>query len=51
MNNQKKGRTSMDLSAYFLTLEYVLMASTFVAIVLIFLYSYFGKEEEATEKS
>jgi hypothetical protein len=42
----------MDLSAYFLTLEYILMASTFVAIVLIFLYSYFGKEEEQTnEKS
>ncbi len=42
----------MDLSAYFLTLEYVLMASTFVAIVLIFLYSYYGKEEEqANEKS
>ena len=42
----------MDLSAYFLTLEYVLMASTFVAIVLIFLYSYYGKEEEqGTEKN
>jgi len=42
----------MDLSSYFLTLEYVLMASTFVALLLIFLYSYYGKEEEqATEKS
>jgi hypothetical protein len=42
----------MDLNAYFLTLEYVLMASTFAALVLIFLYSYFGKEEEqANEKS
>jgi hypothetical protein len=38
----------MELSSYFLTLEYILMASTFVAIVLIFLYSYFGKEEEQT---
>jgi len=38
----------MDLSSYFLTLEYILMASTFVAIVLIFLYSYYGKEEEQT---
>jgi hypothetical protein len=36
----------MDLSSYFLTLEYVLMASTFVALILIFLYSYYGKEEE-----
>ncbi|MEM4243703.1 MAG: hypothetical protein QXP44_02755 [Candidatus Bathyarchaeia archaeon] len=43
----------MDLSAYFLTLEYILMASTFVALVLIFLYSYYGKEEEeqTSEKS
>ena len=42
----------MDISSYFLTLEYVLMAATFVTIVLIFLYSYFGKEEEqATERS
>jgi hypothetical protein len=42
----------MDLSSYFLTLEYILMASTFVALVLIFLYSYYGKEEEqAGEKS
>jgi uncharacterized membrane protein YvbJ len=40
----------MDLSSYFLTLEYILMASTFVAIVLIFLYSYFGKEEEQTNE-
>jgi hypothetical protein len=42
----------MDLSSYFLTLEYILMASTFVAIILIFLYSYYGKEEEqAGEKT
>jgi hypothetical protein len=40
----------MDISSYFLTLEYVLMASTFVTIVLIFLYSYFGKEEEQTNE-
>jgi len=36
----------MDLSSYFLTIEYILMASTFIALVLIFLYSYYGKEEE-----
>lgn len=42
----------MDLGAYFLTLEYILMAATFVALLLIFLYSYYGKEEEQTsEKS
>jgi len=49
MNKQKR-RTAMDISSYFLTLEYVLMASTFVAVVLIFLYSYFGKEEEQTNE-
>jgi hypothetical protein len=38
----------MDISSYFLTLEYILMASTFVALVLIFLYTYYGKEEEQT---
>ncbi len=42
----------MELSAYFTTLEYVLMAATFVALILIFLYAYYGKEEEQeTEKS
>ncbi len=41
----------MDLSAYFLTLEYILMTSTFVALVLIFLYSFYGKEDEQTQKS
>ena len=36
----------MDLGAYFQTLEYVLMASTFVALVLVFLYMFHGKEDE-----
>jgi hypothetical protein len=36
----------MDLGAYFITLQYVLMATTFVVLVLIFLYTYYGKEEE-----
>ncbi len=40
----------MDLSAYFLTLQYILIASTFVALVLIFLYTYYGKEEEQTNQ-
>ena len=35
----------MDLGAYFLTLEFVSMASIFVALILIFLYAYYGKEE------
>jgi hypothetical protein len=40
----------MDLSSYFLTLEYILMTSTFIALLLIFLYSYYGKEEEQTDQ-
>jgi hypothetical protein len=39
----------MDLNAYFQTLEYILMTSTFIALVLIFLYMFHGKEE-TTEK-
>jgi len=38
----------MDLGAYFIILQYVLMAATFIALVLIFLYMYYGKEEEQT---
>jgi len=36
----------MDLGAYFQTLEYVLMATTFVALVLVFVYMFHGKEDE-----
>ena len=36
----------MDLGAYFQTMEYVLMTSTFIALALIFLYMFHGKEEE-----
>jgi hypothetical protein len=38
----------MDIGAYFQTLQYVLMGSTFIALALIFLYAYFAKEEEET---
>jgi hypothetical protein len=38
----------MDLSAYFTILQYTLMGSTFIALLLIFLYAYYGKEEEET---
>jgi hypothetical protein len=37
----------MDLGAYFITLQYVLMAATAIALVLIFLYMFYGKEEES----
>jgi len=40
----------MDLGAYFITLQYALMATTFVVLVLIFLYTYYGKEEEQTNE-
>ncbi len=39
----------MDLSAYFISLQYVLMGSIFIALAMIFLYMYYGKEEEETE--
>jgi hypothetical protein len=40
----------MDLTSYFITLQYVLVASIFIALVLIFLYAYYGKEEEPTNE-
>lgn len=36
----------MNLGAYFVTLEYVAMTSVFIALILVFLYAYYGKEEE-----
>jgi len=38
----------MDIGAYFETIKYILMASTFVALILIFLYTFYGKEEQTT---
>jgi hypothetical protein len=40
----------MDLGAYFITLQYLLMGSVFIALILIFMYAYYGKEEEQTEE-
>jgi hypothetical protein len=36
----------MDIGAYFQTLQYVLMGSVFIALLLIFLYAYYGKDDE-----
>jgi hypothetical protein len=36
----------MEIGAYFETLKYILMAATFIALVLIFLYTFYGKEEK-----
>jgi len=49
MNIQKR-LILMDLSAYFLTFEYIIMASTFIALALIFLYSYYATDEEQKNK-
>ncbi len=38
----------MDIGAYFEILKYTLMTATFVALVLIFLYAYYGKEEKTS---
>ncbi len=43
-------RITMDLSAYFLILQYLLMGSTAVALLLIFLYAYYGKDKEESEE-
>jgi hypothetical protein len=40
----------MDIGAFFTTLQYALMAATFIAIALIFLYMFYGKEEEKEEE-
>lgn len=37
---------AMDIGAYFEILKYVLMAATFVVLVLIFLYIFYGREEK-----
>jgi hypothetical protein len=41
---------SMDIGAYFVTLQYLLMGSVFIALALIFLHAYYGKEEEQTNE-
>jgi hypothetical protein len=43
-----KGEVLMDIGSYFETLKYFLMTATFVALVLIFLYMLYGKEEKTS---
>jgi len=38
----------MSIGAYFEILKYTLMTATFVALVLIFLYMFHGKEEKTS---
>jgi hypothetical protein len=36
----------MDIGEYFAILKYLLMTVTFIALVLIFLYAFYGEEEK-----
>jgi hypothetical protein len=36
----------MNIGEYFEILKYILMAATFVVLVFIFLYAFYGKEEK-----
>jgi hypothetical protein len=36
----------MGIDEYFAILKYVLMTATFIALVLIFLYAFYGEEEK-----
>jgi hypothetical protein len=36
----------MNVAEYFEILKYVLMTATFIVLVLIFLYAFYGKEEK-----
>jgi hypothetical protein len=38
----------MDIGSYFEILKYVMMTGTFVALFLIFLSAFYGKEEKAS---
>jgi hypothetical protein len=38
----------MSIGAYFEILKYTIMTATFVALVLIFLYMFYGKEEKTS---
>ena len=50
MNTTTKGGLNTDLGGYFQILIGVLMASTFVVLILILLGVYYGKEEETEEE-
>ena len=36
----------MSIGEYFVLLQYVMIAATFIALVMIFLYVFYGKEEK-----
>jgi hypothetical protein len=41
-----KEEPKVDIGAYFVILQYVMTIATFAALVLIFLYMLFGKDEK-----
>ena len=41
----RKENAAMDIGSYFELLKYVMMAATFVVLVLVFLHIFYGKEE------
>jgi hypothetical protein len=38
----------MDIGSYFELLKYVLMAATFLAMILVFVHVFYGKEEKSS---
>ncbi len=38
----------MGIAEYFELLKYILMTATFIALVLIFLYAFYGEKEKTT---
>lgn len=41
----------MNIGAYLEIIKYVLMTATFVTLVLIFLYMFYGKEEKQAKEA
>ena len=44
--NLSKESVLVQIGEYFVLLQYVMMAATFIALVLVFLYVFYGKEEK-----
>lgn len=43
-----KETIQLSIGAYFEILKYILMTATFIALILIFLYMLYGKEEKTS---
>jgi hypothetical protein len=40
----------MQIGEYFQSLQYIVMGSVFLSIILVFLYAYYGKDEEEIDQ-